>query len=95
VNSAAEVLLLDEPTNFLDFDSLDVVEAAVAAFTGTVVLVTHDRYLARSARCTRTLALHHGHVHEPGQVQLGRDGDRVGRPVAVLGDNEVRLAGPG
>ena len=46
VNQGARVLLLDEPTNYLDFDSLDVIERALAAFTGTVVAVTHDRYFA-------------------------------------------------
>jgi ATPase subunit of ABC transporter with duplicated ATPase domains len=95
VNEGAEILLLDEPTNYLDFDSLDVVEAAVRAFTGTVVLVTHDRYFARAVGTTRELVLHDGHVDEPGQVELGGDGDGVGGPVAVLGNDEVGLAGPG
>jgi ATPase subunit of ABC transporter with duplicated ATPase domains len=95
VNSGAEVLLLDEPTNFLDFDSLDVVEAALRAFTGTIVMVTHDRYLARAVGCTRRLVLHDGHVDEPGEVQLGGHGDGVGGSVAVLGDDEVRLPGAG
>jgi ATPase subunit of ABC transporter with duplicated ATPase domains len=46
VNQGARVLLLDEPTNYLDFDSLDVIERALTAFTGTIVAVTHDRYFA-------------------------------------------------
>jgi len=46
VNQGARVLLLDEPTNYLDFDSLDVIERALTAFTGTIVSVTHDRYFA-------------------------------------------------
>jgi ATPase subunit of ABC transporter with duplicated ATPase domains len=46
VNQGARVLLLDEPTNYLDFDSLDVIERALTAFTGTIVTVTHDRYFA-------------------------------------------------
>jgi ATPase subunit of ABC transporter with duplicated ATPase domains len=95
VNSGAEVLLLDEPTNFLDFDSLDVVEAALRAFTGTIVLVTHDRYLAGAVGCTRQLVLHDGHVDEPGEVQLSGHGDGVGGPVPMLGHDEVRLSGAG
>lgn len=48
VNQGARVLLLDEPTNYLDFDSLDVIERALRAFTGTVVAVSHDAYFAEA-----------------------------------------------
>jgi ATP-binding cassette subfamily F protein 3 len=48
VNQGARVLLLDEPTNYLDFDSLDVIERALNAFTGTIISVTHDRYFAEA-----------------------------------------------
>src|SRR5579859_5873662 len=37
----------------------------------------------------------YGHVDEPRPVQLSGHGDRVGGSAAVLGDNEVSLAGPG
>ena len=39
-----DVLLLDEPTNHLDAESVEWLEQYLAAFPGTVIAVTHDRY---------------------------------------------------
>ena len=56
VASGANFLLLDEPTNHLDLESREALEAALEAFPGTVLLVSHDRALL-DAVAERTLAI--------------------------------------
>jgi len=55
----ANVLLLDEPTNHLDIDAQEGLEAALAAFTGTIVAVSHDRAFLAAAT-DRVLAFEPG-----------------------------------
>jgi ATP-binding cassette subfamily F protein uup len=45
VRQPADILILDEPTNDLDIPSLEVLEDSLANFPGTLILVTHDRYM--------------------------------------------------
>jgi len=41
----ADILLLDEPTNDLDIPTLEILEESLLEFPGSLVLVTHDRYM--------------------------------------------------
>jgi len=54
-------LILDEPTNHLDIQSRDILLDALREFTGTVLLVSHDRHFLR-ALVTRVLEIDHGEM---------------------------------
>jgi ATP-binding cassette subfamily F protein 3 len=62
VASGANFLVLDEPTNHLDLESREALEAALEAFPGTILLVSHDRALV-DAVGERTLAIENGELH--------------------------------
>jgi ATP-binding cassette subfamily F protein 3 len=59
--SPSNFLLLDEPTNHLDMHAKDVLLEALAAFSGTVVFVSHDRYFI-DRLATRVLEVESGAV---------------------------------
>jgi ATP-binding cassette subfamily F protein 3 len=83
VASGANFLVLDEPTNHLDLDSREALEAALDAFPGTVLLVSHDRALL-DAIAERTLAIEDGELHgyDGGWAEmLRRREERAARPV--------------
>ncbi len=59
----ANLLLLDEPTNHLDILAKEAVEAALAIFNGTVLLVSHDRYLVNEI-ASRIWEIKDGNIHD-------------------------------
>ena len=56
------VLVLDEPTNHLDVAAIEQLEAAVAAFGGTVLVVSHDASLRDGIRLTQVWSVDRGRV---------------------------------
>ncbi|MBN1658875.1 MAG: ABC-F family ATP-binding cassette domain-containing protein [Anaerolineae bacterium] len=79
----ANFLLLDEPTNHLDIASQEVLEEVLDEFTGTILLVTHDRYLVDRLASqlwivhpeTAALEVFEGGWAEYQQLRAGDNGD--------------------
>ena len=59
--SEANFLILDEPTNHLDIASKEILEQALASYTGTVLFVSHDRYFINKT-ATRILDLYNNNL---------------------------------
>jgi ATPase subunit of ABC transporter with duplicated ATPase domains len=62
------LLVLDEPTNHLDLPAIEQLESALDSYTGTLVLVTHDRRMLDAVRVTRRLRVEDGRVADSGPL---------------------------
>ncbi|MFJ1707247.1 ABC-F family ATP-binding cassette domain-containing protein [Kitasatospora sp. NPDC088346] len=58
------LLVLDEPTNHLDLPAIEQLESALASYTGTLLLVTHDRRMLETVSVNRRLTVESGLVRE-------------------------------
>jgi sulfate-transporting ATPase len=63
LRSGCNVLLLDEPTNDLDIDTLRALEEAILAFSGCVVVISHDRWFLDRLATTIIAFEGEGYVH--------------------------------
>jgi ATP-binding cassette subfamily F protein 3 len=95
VASGANFLLLDEPTNHLDLESREALEAALEAFPGTILLVSHDRALL-DAVAERTLAIEEGSVgsYDGGWADYVRRRDQLRAAAAPPVEPKVRREKP-
>jgi ATP-binding cassette subfamily F protein uup len=87
------VLLLDEPTNDLDTDTLASVEDLLDSFAGTIVVISHDRYLLERVTDRQVALLGDGAVRDlPGGVEEYLELRRALPGAAPAGDGPVRGA---
>lgn len=61
--AGSNVLVLDEPTNHLDLPSKEVLQQALAEYEGTLIIVSHDRYLLDRVP-NRIFAIEQGALHQ-------------------------------
>jgi len=96
VHSGANVLILDEPTNHLDVESREALEDALIAFTGSVLLVSHDRALL-DAVGMRTVAVEDGtlHSYEGGWADWVRMREEMKEAEAAAAEAAARAAKAG
>jgi ATP-binding cassette subfamily F protein uup len=60
----ANVLVLDEPTNDLDVETLELLEALLVSFNGTLILVSHDRSFLNNVVTSTLVIGDNGRIHE-------------------------------
>jgi ATPase subunit of ABC transporter with duplicated ATPase domains len=78
------VLLLDEPTNDLDTDMLAALEDVLDSWPGTLIVVSHDRYLLERVTDNQYAVIGHHLRHLPGGVdEYLRLDSRIAEPVAA------------
>ncbi|MNN34755.1 putative ABC transporter ATP-binding protein [compost metagenome] len=90
----ANLLVLDEPTNYLDIDTRERVEEALAAYPGAIVIVSHDRYL-HTRVANRLVQLDSGRKPQffPGTYEeySAKERSRVLTPEEQLREGELQL----
>ena len=86
------VLVLDEPTNHLDLSTKEVLEDALAEFGGTIILVSHDRYLLNKV-ASRIIEIKHDEVNSyEGNFDAYSEAMNTARQLKMQSEAEIKRA---
>lgn len=86
------VLVLDEPTNHLDLSTKEVLEDALAEFGGTIILVSHDRYLLNKV-ASRIIEIKHDEVNSyDGNFDAYSEAVNADRQLKMQSEAEIKRA---
>lgn len=86
------VLVLDEPTNHLDLNTKEVLEDALAEFGGTIILVSHDRYLLNKI-ASRIIEIKHDEVNSyEGNFDTYSEAVNAARQLKMQSEAEIKRA---
>lgn len=86
------VLVLDEPTNHLDLSTKEVLEDALAEFGGTIILVSHDRYLLNKV-ASRIIEIKHDEVNSyEGNFDAYSEAMNAARQLKMQSEAEIKRA---
>ncbi|RGG67803.1 ABC-F family ATP-binding cassette domain-containing protein [Ruminococcus sp.] len=86
------VLVLDEPTNHLDLNTKEVLEDALAEFGGTIILVSHDRYLLNKV-ASRIIEIKHDEVNSyEGNFDAYSEAVNAARQLKMQSEAEIKRA---
>ena len=86
------VLVLDEPTNHLDLSTKEVLEDALAEFGGTIILVSHDRYLLNKV-ASRIIEIKHDEVNSyEGNFDAYSEAVSAARQLKMQSEAEIKRA---
>lgn len=86
------VLVLDEPTNHLDLSTKEVLEDALAEFGGTIILVSHDRYLLNKV-ASRIIEIKHDEVNSyEGNFDTYSEAVNAARQLKMQSEAEIKRA---